>query len=392
MSILNLALLVLNAQTAAPAFEVPFKVTEDAMIVNATVNGANVSLMVDTGFSGYVMLKDGIDVGKPTGEQQLRDFVGKYTATTTDLTSLQIDGHPVTVHDARIIQQPMRNMSNSYNTHVDGILGLGALKQQVFQINFEHQTLRFFPAATSLVATPSKPGVVTSTLLPIGHSALQMSVETKSGQKLTMALDTGNAFYATTHRDVLERVGLWSPDAQPKYMRISGVSSGAVNSWSVLMKGMTIFGIPVDQAVWDIIELPSSAAESDGTVGFQFLRNFNISVDFSNRIVWLENFTGKFSPDVRGDVGMVAAFSPTLRRMSVLNVSPEGPADVAGVQVGDELISINGKDLERENYVQMRHLFEGPAGSTVNLAVSRGGNLMRFQLKRQVLVNAVNHG
>lgn len=358
------------------------------MIVEATVNGAQVSLMVDTGFSGYVLLREGIDVGKSSGDEELRDFVGKFRVSTVSLKSLRIGNHGVAVGDgAQIVQQPMRNMSISYNTHVDGILGLAALREQPFEINFQTQTLRFFPASASLAGQTPKSGVIASTLLPIGHSALQMSVELQSGQKLTMGLDTGNAFYATTHRDVLERVGLWRSESRPKFKKVSGVASGAVESWAARIHHVRIFGVLVDETVWDVIDLPSSAAEADGTVGFQFLRNFNLTIDFGSRIVWLENFNGKVSSDVQAEIGVVSAYSPTLRRMTVLDVAPESPAALAGLQEGDEPISVNGKDLTRENYTQMRHLLEGPSGTIVNLAVSRNGNLFRYKLKRELLVN-----
>ena len=168
------------------------------------------------------------------------------------------------------------------------------------------------------------------------------------------------------------------------------MASGAVDSWSARLKSVKIFDVPVADSVWDIIDRPSSAAEADGTIGFRFLKNFNITVDFANRMVRLQNFTGQVAEAVHGDVGFVAAYSPTLRRMTVLNVSPETPAETAGVQEGDELLSINGRDLAHENYIQMRHILEGPPDSNVKIALSRGGNLMRLDLKRRVLVNEIS--
>ena len=387
---LSVLVLLLARPQQAPEFEIPFRVTEEAMIVDATVNQAHVSLMMDTGFSGTVILREGIDVGKPTGEEKLRDFVGTFSAATVPLKSLELGGHAMKVDDAVIVQQPMRNMSVSYNTHVDGILGLGALVARPFEINFQSRLLRFFPSSMKLAMQAPTSSVTICNLLPIGQAQLELPVDVGNGQKRTMGLDTGNAFYATTHRDVLERVGLWSPDNKPRYMRLSGVASGAVDSWSARLKSVKIFDVPVADSVWDIIDRPSSAAEADGTIGFRFLKNFNITVDFANRMVRLQNFTGQVAEAVHGDVGFVAAYSPTLRRMTVLNVSPETPAETAGVQEGDELLSINGRDLAHENYIQMRHILEGPPDSNVKIALSRGGNLMRLDLKRRVLVNEIS--
>ncbi|MBN9501338.1 MAG: hypothetical protein J0H02_06145, partial [Armatimonadetes bacterium] len=63
---------------------------ENAIIVDASVNNANVSLMFDTGFSGSVVINEGIDIGKPTGTMTLRDFVGQFQANTTKIKSLKL--------------------------------------------------------------------------------------------------------------------------------------------------------------------------------------------------------------------------------------------------------------------------------------------------------------
>ena len=46
--------------------EVPFRIGDDAIIVDVSVNGRSASLMYDTGFSGAVVIGDSLDIGKPT--------------------------------------------------------------------------------------------------------------------------------------------------------------------------------------------------------------------------------------------------------------------------------------------------------------------------------------
>ena len=35
----------------------------------------------------------------------------------------------------------------------------------------------------------------------------------------------------------------------------------------------------VARSVWSVIDLPSSSAQHDGTIGFGFLKHFNITID-----------------------------------------------------------------------------------------------------------------
>jgi hypothetical protein len=224
-------------------------------------------------------------------------------------------------------------------------------------------------------------------MLPIGGNAIEIAVLPPSGQLMTMALDTGNSFYATTHRDVLERVGIWKEGQIPVFMKQSGVASGAVDTWSKKMPAMSIFGVPVQPTVWDVIDLPSSDARGDGTVGFEFLKHFNITFDFARRRVWFDKWQDPVENPEVGDLGVVARFDPDSKRTLIYLVAPGSPADLAGVKLGDEVISIGDSDLSRPTMLELRSMFEGPVGSSVELALSRHGNLKRVTLVRKALNN-----
>jgi hypothetical protein len=224
-------------------------------------------------------------------------------------------------------------------------------------------------------------------MLPIGGNAIELPVTAPSGQIMTMALDTGNAFYATSHRDVLERVGIWPQDKKPTFIRKSGIASGSVDSWSMKMPPVKIFGVPVQQTVWDVIDLPSSDAQGDGTVGFGFLSNFNITFDYSRRRVWFENWRKPIENPENGDVGISAHYDRELKRTVVSLVAPGSPADEAGIKEGDQILSIGGNDLEIPSYEELRRWLEGPIGSTVSVGISRSGAYRSCALKRRALDN-----
>jgi hypothetical protein len=380
------ALLALAPQ--AGTIDVPFYNTENAIVVDAVVNGRPVSLMFDTGFSGTVIVSSSVDVGPPTGKMTLRDFVGQMEANTVKLKSLQLGAKSVPVDTGKEIVQQPGDFSESYGRHVDGILGLGALKDTVFTIDFQHGKFIFRPNTYDVSKiVPDNKKTFLQKLLPIGNTSLEMFVSTPTGKNMTLALDTGNAFFATTHRDVLERIGLWEPNKPHKFAKLSGVASGAVESWSIKMPELTIFGVPTPPSIWDIIDLPSSSAEGDGTVGHGFLKNFNITIDYPRRRVLLEKFKDDIANAEEGDVGISAGYDPRLKRTVVYRVTPDSPADVAGVKEGDHVLMVDGEDLLRVGFVKFRGLMEGKVGTPVRLAISHNGSLKRLELKRAALVN-----
>ena len=369
--------------------EVPFRMGEESLVVEATVNGKPVSLMFDTGFGGAVDVSNTINVGEPTGKMTLRDFVGEMEADTVKIKSLKLGTKLIDSTGMEAILTPPEDYSFIYGMHCDGIMGLEVIKNNITEINFEHQKFIFYPASFDITTrTPDNKKTFLTKMLPLGANSVVMNVKAPNGQPLHMALDTGNAFYATSHRDSLERVGLWEAGKDPKYTTMAGVASGPVVSWDKKMNNMTIFGAPVPASTWDIIDLPSSSADLDGTVGYGFLKNFNIIIDYGRRRVWLENWTGKVENDPPGELGVSAIYDNQSRKVKVYAVSPGSPGDDAGIKRGDELLAVDSLDLGGViSLKKLRKMLAGPVGSKVKLAISHNGNLKRYELERKPLVN-----
>lgn len=380
---------ILLAAASQSDFEVPFKFGDNAIILDAVVNGHPLSLMLDTGFGGSVVANDALNLGEPDGSVSLRDFVGQYTAKSVRIKSFALGGHPIELPEPQAIEQPVAHLTAVYDTHTDGILGLQALEDYVTEINFEHQKLIFHPKSFDIsMRKPDNAKTFMDRLLPLGANSIEMAALTPDGKKLHLALDTGNAFYVTINRDVLERIGLWSPNQSPKYMNEAMIASGLVNNWNKKMEGMTIFGVPVQTSYWDVINLPSSDAEGDGTVGIDFLKNFNITVDYDRRKVWFENFTGKVANDPRGEAGIIAEGDKETGRVRVVYLTPDGPAVQAGIEKGDVILEIDGVEASPNWTIrQILARLNGAPGTKVNLAISHGGYLKRYELVRQGLYN-----
>jgi hypothetical protein len=378
------------AATLQNTIEIPFRLADDAIIVDAVVNGRKASFMFDSGFSGALILSDELSIGAPSGTMRLRDFVGEFEARTVKLKSLKLGPLDIPAGDMEVVQKPLSHMSMSYNMHTDGIMGMEVMRGRIFTIDFQRSRFLVHPASHDIsVKKPDGKRTFLARMLPIGNNSIELNVETKSGKRMKLALDTGNAFFATTHKDVLQRIGLWDEGKDANFMRTAWVASGPVDSWYKMMRDLNIFGVPVESSVWSIIDLPSSSAEGDGTVGFGFLKNFNITVDVGRRRVWLENFTGRTGNEPVGDIGIDVGFTASGQRARIFRVTPGSPADRAGIKAGDELLGVDGREVLDVGWRQLNRMFEGEVGTTVRLAVSRQGSLARHELKREYLINGL---
>ena len=387
--------LIATALLQSPAqittrLEAPFRATEDAIIVDVSVNGKNVSCMFDTGFSGHFVLNDAIDVGKYTGTMNLRDFVGVFEAHTVDVKSIKLGQLNQTAVRGEAVMQPISHMTLSYGTHTDGIMGFSVIKDYVTEINFQNQKFIFHPSSTDITKrVPDNKRTFLVKMQPRGARSIELETEV-NGKPVHLALDTGNAFYATTHKEVLVRVGLWDANKKPQYMTQAFVASGPVDSFYMLVPKATIFGVPVDESVWSIIDLPSSTATDDGTVGYGFLKNFNIVIDYQRRYVWLENWTGKVAEMPKAEPGVM--IYQVDGAYTVVAVYKGSPAETAGVQRGDRVLAIDGKSLSSVRPSDIGGLLKGDNDSVCKLVLSRGGIIQRLEVARKLMVNRPNVG
>ena len=96
MSLLASLVAVALTPSVSPAqagtVEVPFRLGESAIIVDAKVNGKDLSFMFDTGYGGTVIVDSSIYLGQPSGTITLRDFVGELQANLCGSSFFVQDG------------------------------------------------------------------------------------------------------------------------------------------------------------------------------------------------------------------------------------------------------------------------------------------------------------
>ncbi|GAB3326117.1 hypothetical protein GCM10027511_35670 [Hymenobacter humi] len=126
----------------------------------------------------------------------------------------------------------------------------------------------------------------------------------------------------------------------------------------------------------------------NGNVGYELLKRFALVVDYPHERLLLRpntNFRDPFEHDMCGME--LLATGPDFHRFLVLRVMPNSPAAAAGIEVDDEVISINLMPASIFTLSQLDRMLHSEDGRTLLLVLRRAdGNLhtATVRLKRQI--------
>ena len=83
-----------------------------------------------------------------------------------------------------------------------------------------------------------------------------------------------------------------------------------------------------------------------------------------------------------GSIGAVLAQAKDDGHVTIREVPPGLPAAAAGVEVGDEILLIDGRDVRAMSPDQIHRALEGDVGSTVRLTLLRRARIERVEVRR----------
>ena len=123
-----------------------------------------------------------------------------------------------------------------------------------------------------------------------------------------------------------------------------------------------------------------------GLLGYSFLRHFQVCIDYPHRVVWLERLTPEWNdrPYEYSHPGL--QIERVENAVRVVAVAKRSPAAEAGIQAGDDLLSIDGDDAAKLSIVQLARRLEGEPGTRVDLVTRRGTNEQRYTIVRRRLL------
>ena len=369
---------------------VPFELAQNHIYFPASVNGKPASQFVfDTGAEASA-----IDAGhaKALGLATKGKFEGRgagpNSAEVSLIESPTISFGGISVPLQMLATIPLSSITLREGREMQGVVGYNVTSNFITDIDYAKRELRFHEPSSY---TPNA-GAVALPLSLLGEIPIvNVKVTMRDGRTFDarMLVDTGARNAVALNRPFIEKNDL-ARSIGPSFEGPLGLGiGGAVTQKVGRLKSIEIAGFTINDPITSF-STGTSAVESnpeiDGLIGGDILKRLTVTVDYPHERFLLQPNAALHDPfeyDMSGM--MLEAGDATFRRAFVRNVLPNSPAAAAGVKVGDELQSVDGKSVESMKLDAVRAKFLQP-GQKRTITLLRDGKRVKATLTTKRLV------
>jgi membrane-associated protease RseP (regulator of RpoE activity) len=129
-----------------------------------------------------------------------------------------------------------------------------------------------------------------------------------------------------------------------------------------------------------------AANDTAGNVGGALLKHFAVTFDYTRRRLYFEQEGGRDRPDPYDRAGLWLSGSADGRAFEVFDVVARGPADEAGLKVGDRVVAVDGKSVEGLKLIPTRDGLKDARRKSVRLTVQSGTRTREVVVRLRDLV------
>ncbi|HBL26160.1 MAG TPA: hypothetical protein DD490_04920 [Acidobacteria bacterium] len=350
----------------------PFELINNHIYVDVQVNGRPLRVMLDTG---------GVNVLTPASAEALGlqgegSFQARGTGEKTESFGLtrvnEVRIGAATVRDQVFYVMPFRDLDKVEGVPLSGLVGFEVFKRFVVRIDYAARRLTL----TRPDAFQEPPGAVA---VPFTFDEMTPQIEGKlDGIAGKFTIDTGSRSSLDVTRPFAETHRLADKPGK-KIEALAGWGLGGGVRGLVTRSGLLELGPVQVPAPVTTLALQKRGSLTDpyvaGNVGGGILRRFTVTFDYQRQQIWFEPNAAHGEEDVwdrsglwlnRGDDGY-----------RVEDVVHGSPAAAAGLQVGDTVLTVEGKQAKDLPLAEARDLLKGAPGTRVHLQVKTGDGAPR---------------
>lgn len=370
--------------------EIPFEQVDGYVIVTLQIHGIlPARFILDTG-SRYTMLTKqtrakalGLEYGEKRYQVMGSDRVTLLHTFIARGVFYTIDGQLIASEQSvMVLEEDCFKLDEMLGTPIDGLLGSEIFHNYVVDIDYRTKTIRLSDKPRPKMLKYTKLNLQIIDGKPYAYVRAMGLSGAGSSDSLFMLLDSGAGLQSLFHIHPRDTVGKsnWKPGIIGQ--GLGGIMHGYRGMLAQLgLDTLTLNQLSVSFHLPQRIDTLRSL-KAQGIVGNEVLSRFELCFDFRGKALYLRPYKG-YRKAYRKDVsGMtLRAMGPDLRTFVVKNVWKGSASDFAGLQEGDELLSVNGKKLKNKTLFQVERYFSKPEGSVLQLKIKRNQQLLNLTMR-----------
>lgn len=341
--------------------EVPFTYEGYLIVVEGKVNDQPARLILDSGAGA------GLFTPKSAEKLQLKSMGqtlvggGGEKLVPAKITNAKIEiGGAVQEKQLGVIL----DLPSGAKAETDGIVGYPFFRNYVVQIDYAAQKVRFLDPASFI---PDPKAQVLPMNLRMNIPEIPGKIDGLVGE---LRVDTGYSGTLTFTSPTVTKNALDQKYKKKIETVIGQGVGGATTGEMVRVKSLELGKWVVPNVVTGLSKDKSGALADTGTIallGGEVLSRFTVTLDYpKGRFYLLPNANFK-QPFIFSRVGFSGVFEGD--GYKVMTIAPGGPAEVAGLQKGELVLSLNGKPAKQLGLSGSREVFRQAPGTRVLVRV-----------------------
>jgi hypothetical protein len=370
----------------------PIEIHNNLVIVPMVLNGQlPLKFILDTGVRTTILTEKAYSdilnlvytrkytIAGPGGENLVDAYV-------TNNVSLDMPGVRGRGHAMLVLEKDYLELRNYLGTDVHGILGYELFSRFIVEIDYERRLLtvmvpeRFHPGKRlqwlPITIEDTKPYVTVSlTLNDTTSLAAKLLVDSGASHGLFLETDS-NPKIQVPEKNISSIIG----------RGLGGVIKGKIGRIKALQLGSytlshVITNFPDPDTYIDTLKL-SRAVKRNGSIGGEVLSRFRVTFNFPGEKIYLKK-NSAFKKDFYFNLSglTVRAKGSRLKNFEVTDVRAESNAALAGVKLGDRIISINGLESSEMDLSLVNGFLNQKPGKKITLQIERGGKKQRIEFR-----------
>ena len=358
---------------AAGRITAPFRLANNHIFVDVTVDGKGpFPFLVDTGGHGILTSPTVAALDLKSQGAMTSGGAGETRATSGYVQVSRLDLAGMTMRDQTMLKldfspKPVEGFQ------VGGMLGFEMFRRFVTVVDYERNELTLIDPARFTAADRAKAGVAVPFVF---YDHMPQVTGRLDGLPARHNIDTGSRSEVTLARPFVERTKL--REAHPEGVAaVDGWGvGGPARSYVIRTKSLTLGDVTIDAPVAGLATQAKgvfSDENFDGNIGSGLLKRFVVTFDYEHQIMYLRRIA---TPPA--DAGSFDRCGCWLNLgddgFEIKDIAPGGPAEAAGLKVGDVVTAIDGAPASGMRLTDARAMMRvAPTDRPIRIGYRRDG-------------------